>query len=361
MSGGFAPPTPPSLCREVPSPVWRFDAAELPNGELWIKDDGHLHPRYGGNKVRKLGRVIAAARAAGARRILTMGAAGSHHVLATTLFGHAQGLRTAAVLSQQPWSPHAEQTLASAMAWGLEPYPLSVSAALPVAALALRRRSDYLLPVGGWGVPGSLGFVDAAVELAAQLNGGALPPPDVIVLALGSGGMIAGLHAGLRREGIDTALLGVSVFSRWKGLARAQVLPLATRVLAASERTGPRPPSTGEVQLVITTAELGRGYGWATPDSDRAAAIAARSGLELDATYTAKTFAAALRLLGCRELTPEPAFGPPPITLPSGRIPRSLRVLYWHSLSAVSMETLLRGAPARPDLPPELRRLWTRH
>ena len=70
--------------------------------QLWVKDDGATATLYGGNKVRKLEYLLAAARARGARRIVTVGAGGSHHVLATTLYARTIGIATAAVLFPQP-------------------------------------------------------------------------------------------------------------------------------------------------------------------------------------------------------------------------------------------------------------------
>ena len=48
-----------------PTPVRRIVPPDARDGELWIKDDGATAPLYGGNKVRKLEYVLAAARARG--------------------------------------------------------------------------------------------------------------------------------------------------------------------------------------------------------------------------------------------------------------------------------------------------------
>ncbi|MDX1648953.1 MAG: 1-aminocyclopropane-1-carboxylate deaminase, partial [Myxococcota bacterium] len=72
------------------------------DGRLFVKDDGRSSPLYGGNKPRKLEWVIGAARARGARRLVTTGGLGSHHGLATTILGRAAGLATTLVLVDQP-------------------------------------------------------------------------------------------------------------------------------------------------------------------------------------------------------------------------------------------------------------------
>ncbi|HWL85987.1 MAG TPA: hypothetical protein VNO21_09305, partial [Polyangiaceae bacterium] len=43
--------------------------------DLWVKRDDLTHATYGGNKVRKLERILADAQARGVRRIVTVGAA----------------------------------------------------------------------------------------------------------------------------------------------------------------------------------------------------------------------------------------------------------------------------------------------
>lgn len=66
---------------------------ELPVGGsvLWVKRDDETHELYGGNKVRKLSAILSELAAEGSEKIVTVGAAGSHHVLATCLFGAAHG------------------------------------------------------------------------------------------------------------------------------------------------------------------------------------------------------------------------------------------------------------------------------
>jgi D-cysteine desulfhydrase len=92
-------------------------------------------------------------------------------------------------------------------------------------------------------------------------------------------------------------------------------------------------------KLEIERGYLGRGYGYPTGEGDRAAETAAREGLCLDATYTAKTFAAALDLVDKA---------------------RFRRILYWHTLSSAPLARALGQTPeSTPELPSELERLFT--
>lgn len=325
-------PTPLTLCRELSGP----------NVELWIKNDGLSHPIYGGNKVRKADRFIAEAKRRGARRILTVGAAGSHHVLTSTLFARAHGLKCAAVLFPQPTNEHVEQTLRASLALGLEPYPVERGAAIPWKLATVRRRGDFMVPPGGSSLEGSLGYVDALDELIEQFRRVGGPLPYSIVVALGSGGTLAGLAAGVLGRGLPTRVVGVQVVPGRVVPALAQRL---TRKLL--DRLGvSRSSAELERALVIDSSELGRGYGYATPESEQALDRAKKLGLELDPTYTAKAFAGALEHLRSLEGQAD------------GSAPH--RVVYWHTLSAVPLEPLLEGAPRLDELDEALRRLLLR-
>ena len=103
--------------------------------EVWVKHDNATHPRYGGNKVRKLEHLLDEARREGATHLLTAGAAGSHHVLATVVHGAAAGFKVEAVLTPRPRTPHAMATLrATGIAIVAEPNGASIGSATDVPA-----------------------------------------------------------------------------------------------------------------------------------------------------------------------------------------------------------------------------------
>ena len=150
------------------------------------------------------------------------------------------------------------------------------------------------MPLGGSDPIGTIGFVDAAAELAAQIAAGVLPEPDVVVTALGSGGTAAGLAVGFEKLGLKTRLVGVGISEPTIVLA-----PLARRLAKRTARlahlssaAGARAADRIEVDLRF----LGSGYGHPTPAGANATRIAAAHGLMLDPTYTAKAFACALAL-----------------------------------------------------------------
>jgi D-cysteine desulfhydrase len=350
-----ARPAEPLLLKGCPSPVQRIDSLALPHGQLWVKNDGGLNPTYGGNKVRKLEPILREALARGARRLVTVGAAGSHHVLATCLFGRELGIPTAAVLTTQPWTDHAEQTLRASLGSGLQAHPAPSLAAVPWQLARLLRAGDRLVTVGGSSVAGVLGYVEAAAELAEQIRAGELPEPDVIVAALGSGGTVAGLLTGVLREGLRSRVLGVSVAARGVA-ARALVLGLA-RAAAQRLRSGADLMRLSAT-LLVDTRQLGRGYGHPTNSGAIATELARAAGLSLDPTYTAKAFAGALALLGAQT---QPGLSAPGAEISKitefVELGRPLRVLYWHTLSCAPLKPLMKRAPGPRELPPGLRAL----
>ena len=325
-----------------PTPVRAVPQLSTARAELWLKNDGLSHPLYGGNKVRKAERLVDEALFRGARRVLSFGAAGSHHLLTLTLFARAAGLPCAALLIPQPRTDHAVQTLRAALGLGLDARAVRYPALLPLATLRELRRGDYVVPPGGSNTVGAQACADAVDELAVQIATGAVPEPDWIVVPLGSGGTCGGIAAGVLRRGLASRVLGVQVV--------AGVGPqLATTWLARKvlSKTGFAPLS-GKLKsrLSFDTQHVGPGYGAASEAGARATRIAADLGLELDQTYTAKAFASTLELL---------QRGDAPLTAAAGR---PLRVLYWHTLAATPLEPLLEGAPREDELAAPLRQLF---
>jgi D-cysteine desulfhydrase len=331
---------------ERPTPLFKTEALGNEQVELWIKHDGLLHQEYGGNKVRKLELIIADAKTRNSRRLVTVGAAGSHQALATALFGARAGLRTAAILFPQPWHEHCEQTLRAALGLGLEAIPTRSLASVPFKLATVLGQRDYFVPIGGSGPIGTIGYARAVDELLAQLRNANLDAPDVIVAALGSGGTVAGILAGIVHHQLQTRVIGVDVAGLQR-LAHPFIVALAERALALEGKRGSLVKLSR--RLSIDRTKLGNGYAHRTPEADRAEAVAPSLELVLDPVYTAKAFATVLELIDRKAVRER--FG-------LGRLDRPLRVLYWHTLSAAPLAPLLRPAP--PKLPAYLKDLFVR-
>jgi D-cysteine desulfhydrase len=324
-----------------PTPVQELTQASRGRCAMWVKRDDLTATLYGGNKVRKLEYLLADARARGATRLVTIGAVGSHHVLATTLYGAREGFSVEAALLPQPPNDRVAETVRAGLGHGLRPMPAwgFGGAALRILPRVIGRDA-YFVTVGGSSALGSLGYVQAARELAGQIRAGEMPEPDVIVAALGSGGTVAGIAAGLELEGIRSQVVGVMVAEPpW--LISLHARRLARACLRLAGRGHPVERGWLERRLAIDRRWLGAGYAHATEAGARATEEAGRAGLTLDPTYTAKTFAAALERVHAL-----------------GGSPSAKTVLYWHTLSSSPAAPLLEGAPDERALDPAITKLF---
>jgi D-cysteine desulfhydrase len=330
-----APMIPSTALLVHPTAVQCVEGLSRAGSELWIKRDDRTHDVYGGNKVRKLEPILEDLRQRGAKRIVTVGAAGSHHVLATAYFGGQAGLEVEAVLAPQPRTAHVVDLLRAALGQGLKAVPVGSWGAVPLAVARRVATGARFVQIGGSSVVGSMGYVAAARELATQVRAGELPEPDVLIVALGSGGTAAGLAAGLEAEGLATQVVGVCISVPPRALRNVSL----TLARACARRAGLQATSGALARLSMDVRFLGRGYGLPAPGSDDAIRDAREhAGLVLDPTYTAKAFACALWHVRAR---------------------RARHVLYWHTLSSAPMAPLLEGAPEEDAMDARLRALVT--
>ena len=269
-----------------------------PHPRLWLLDEGGVGTLYGGNKVRKLEFLLGRVLARGQRQLLTLGAAGSHHVLATALYAARLGLQTHAVLVPQPHTPHAEAGLRQSAAACASLTPCLSAAGLPlVLARCVARHPDAAwIPLGGSSAWGTLGWVSAGLALADALRAGHLPPLRQVVVALGSGGTAAGLLLGLRLAGLSSPeVVAVRVVDRPLGTA-IQTRLQARRCLALLRAHGAAVPSSLSLGgLRVDDSWLAGGYGHADARTRASQAAGERLGLAaIEQTYTAKALGAAL-------------------------------------------------------------------
>jgi D-cysteine desulfhydrase len=284
---------------ERPTPV-----RELAGLGIWVKEDGRFGAGgWGGNKVRKLEWLIPDARRRGRRSILTFGGLGTNWGLATALYAREHGLETALALVDQPVDDHVRAQLARLGASGARIHRTHTKrrtvAMLPwlLARNARGGHPPYLLPAGGSSPVGALGYVEAALEIAAQVEDGSLPEPAHVVVPVGTGGTAAGLALGFQLAGLRSRVVGVVVNDQLR-LDAPVFARLAQRSAALLERRGAR---LGALRLEpdmldLTREQIGAGYGYPTEAAERAAALAAEERLALDPVYTAKAMAGLLAL-----------------------------------------------------------------
>jgi D-cysteine desulfhydrase len=248
-------------------------------GDLWIKRDDLTGLGGGGNKVRKLEHLCAEALRASATMLVTSGAAQSNHARITAAAAARLGLGCTLVLAGPPPARASGNVALDALfgadlVWVPETGDLEL---VERSEAETQRLTDEghrvsLIPYGGSSVTGAFGYVDCGRELLDQM-----PGVRHVVVAVGSGGTMAGLVATLGPErvlGIDAGALpdpGGRVRELVGGLADGGV--------------GSRRPAS----LRLRSDQVGPGYGILTPGATDALLAAARcEGLVLDPVYTAK-------------------------------------------------------------------------
>jgi D-cysteine desulfhydrase len=277
------------LCT-LPSPVERIPG----QGERWIKREDLNAPVCAGNKVRALEFLLG-----GLNRgdtVVTAGGEGSTHVLATITHARRLGINVIARRWMHDMNPTAEEVssqieadIVSRVSWN------------PLVALAdariksIRHRHRYI-PIGGTTPLGILGHVNAALELAEQIENQEMPRPAAIVLPLGSGGTCAGMMLGLACAGLSTievvgARVGPRVFAN-----RARVVSLVRKTARLiGSVTGEDLAGIAAPPLRVAHQVYGGAYGRPLPRARGAAKVLHETlGLRLDETYSAKAWTAAM-------------------------------------------------------------------
>ena len=251
---------------------------------MWLKDDSLSADPWGGNKPRKLEWILAAAKAGGYGTVVTFGGLGTNHGLATAVYARREGMDCVLALADQPRDEHVERQLARLRAAATRVYLTGSSrrTAAAVPYLALRHaqlrppRPPYLLPPGGSSPLGAVGFVEAALELAAQVEAGELPEPATVVVALGSGGSAAGLATGMAIAGLRTRVDAVLVNDQLK-LTQASVTKLARRTLRLLAKRGADVEGVEPNELRVVEGFMGAGYGHSTREAGEAQRLAAEA------------------------------------------------------------------------------------
>ncbi|MFC0846216.1 1-aminocyclopropane-1-carboxylate deaminase/D-cysteine desulfhydrase [Streptomyces noboritoensis] len=185
-----------ALRPRIPSPLQPVEDERFTRHgvRLLLKRDDLIHPALPGNKWRKLALNL---RAAAGRPVLTFGGAYSNHLRATAAAGRLLDFPTVGVvrgdeLAGRPLNPSLARCAADGMRLHFVDRATYRRKAEPEVLAALRERfgaDAYVVPEGG---SNSLA-VRGCTDLGRELHGLA----DVVAVACGTGGTLAGLAAGL--------------------------------------------------------------------------------------------------------------------------------------------------------------------
>ena len=341
---GLAPRIPWTRLGPVETEVCELAALarRTETGPIWVKRDDRfglsdeaaaVGPRdeIGGAKLRKLEFLLADAERRGRRSLLTFGAIGSNHVVATATCARRRGLPTVGVVMPQPPTPRTLANFALSQERCAElhrvggPVQAALRGATAYASLVARGARPYLVPPGGSSAVGVLGYVDAAFEIAAQVGRGAMPAPDYVFVPAGSCGILAGLAVGLRLAGLTALPIGVRAYEAHScNAVVTRNLVRGTLRLLARWAPGVARVDVRACRFAMLRRFLGAGYGHPTAEARRAVGLASEfAGLELETTYGGKALAGLLAYMGRADQRGKVAlfvhtfWAPPPTAMPA--------------------------------------------
>jgi len=275
-------------------------AARLGVGELWVKRDDLSGEVYGGNKVRKLEILLADALRSGAREVVTFGAAGSNHALATAVYGKRLGLTVDVFLTPQPPSDHVRRNLLLDGVFGARLHHIAdAGEAVSAADAHVAQRAaetgvaPYVIPYGGTNALSVAGMVDAGLELAMQVFQGELPEPDAVYVAAGSMGTAAGIAVGLAAADCAAEVRAVRVTPEEVASQQGLDVLVAEVQDLMCALDGSCGCTVGiEPKARLLEGFFGDGYGEPLGAASAAMELGRQAGLILDTTYTGRAFAA---------------------------------------------------------------------
>ncbi|MFC9353272.1 pyridoxal-phosphate dependent enzyme [Arthrobacter sp. NPDC057013] len=238
------------------------EALGLLPDDLWIKRDDLTGLGGGGNKVRKLEWTIGHAIAQGADTLVTTGAPQSNHARLTAAAAARLNMDAVLIFPGERKLLHSGNVVLNGLfgarvAWAGKEAPdgLGKTAESVMSALRGEGRHPFLIPFGGSNAAGATGYKVCGDELRRQV-----PDLHTLVVALGSGGTMAGLVACLGAAkvlGIDTGameapLAAVSVMASEAGQVNIRTDQLRARFDMVGESYSDLPEST--IDAIYLTA-----------------------------------------------------------------------------------------------------------
>ena len=318
-----------------PTPVYRLNRLSERLGiELYIKRDDFTGMNlFGGNKVRKLEFLLGEAVARGATHAITYGATQSNHAMETAAACRRMGIEPILYLTAvvEPDAAGLRSNLLLDSVLGAEIHIVPIlpgeseadaearSFEMGAARAAELNASGQFcvdIPMGGASPLGSVGFAAGMVELAEQMEALGLPRFTRVYHSTGTGGTMAGLHAGRAMLGMDTEIVSVAASPKDEPAYLEKVYGLTQDVLALLG--SPILPDRSALHLDLT--QWMPGYEQPSAAANEAIRLLAREeGLFVDPVYTGKALAGLLA------------------DVESGAIRQGEPVLFWHTGGATSL------------------------
>lgn len=280
-----------------PTPLYQMkNLSEKAGLNLFIKREDLSGLGLGGNKIRKLEYLLADAKQKKCGTIITTGAAQSNHAMLTGAACRVLNLETILVLKKRGVTSLKGNLLLSKIL-GTEVHFVDTDDKEIVKEeidsimkqLEFNGKKPYFIPTGGSVPLGVLGYVSAVFEMITQAGRDAIKI-DHVVCASGSGGIQAGLIAGIKLSSKNIKVTGINISSN-KELSKTIVdLANGALKLLGFDR------NIVEEEIMIEDY-VGEGYAIPSTEGTEAIKLVARSeGIMLDHVYTGKAFGGLLSL-----------------------------------------------------------------
>lgn len=301
-----------------PTPIQKLERTGKKLGvELYVKRDDLTESVAAGNKIRKLEYLLKDAVDTGCDTVITVGGVQSNHARATVYLARRLGLHPVVVLTgAEPPKPYDGNLFLEWVAgaeihfvddpdfWGASDRKMKELA----EGFAKRGRKAYSIPMGGSSSFGHLGYLNAAVEIAAQEKETGVKF-DSVFCAVGTAGTLGGLLLARKLAGFDKRIVGVNV-SETADFFKDRA---AEATAAFGEKFGfdAAVPRSG---IEILDGFVGPGYARTTPEGMALIReLAETEGIVLDPVYTGKAFQ------GMKSM------------IENGDVPRGSKVLFLHT------------------------------
>ena len=302
---------------EFPTPIHHLEKfTKACNGpEIYMKRDDLTSLGMGGNKTRKLEFLIGEALVQKKNTLVTAGGIQSNHCRLTAAAARKAGLECHLVLNgTEPENPNGNLLLDKIFGAKIHYCDRKDrdNRLLQVAAeLKNSGKHPYVIPVGGSNSTGSVGYVNAMLELETQLKSMNIRP-DAIVFASSSGGTQAGLTLGAKNIGFEGDIMGISIDQVKTG--PESFLPVLAEISNATAQRLKSDIRLLESDFSLNCDYLGAGY--AMPGNlefDAIRDLALSEGILLGPVYTARAMG------GLKDL------------IKRGIFTKKHSVLFWHT------------------------------
>lgn len=274
---------------------------------LWIKRDDCTGLALGGSKVRQLEFLLGDAISRGADLVIAHGSWQSNFLRLVAAAACKLGLKAVLLIQSAATTPRQGNLLLNE--WfgaDLRFVPELTAATYPLVTHRLRRELQsqgyhpYVLPHGGASGLGAVAAALAITELASQVRNAELRVSNIFV-ATGSGGTLAGMLLGVRRELPEAMIHGISV-----GPSAAEIGEKCRSLARLAARMLPYDWDESSDCALVLDAFAGPSYGTPSEAGDKALQMVARTeGLLLDPIYSAKAMAALIEMARSRSIDTE--------------------------------------------------------